>query len=336
MVRWLVGVALLWGCSSDPALELAVDLRSDYAPLADIDRVEVFLELGEGLERREEASLNGGENLLSGFRVAEYTDLPRGQFGLRLLAYRGGTTLVTRRANVDLRDSLAMTVVVSRSCEGVSCPQSGDPEIATECIGGTCEPPECFPESPSSCLGSCTIDADCPSLGCGTGRCIDTACFLEVDNSACASGECRADLTCAPQPDVGMPDVGMPDAFDAGPPDVGFDSGPPPPDCPTYARDCPSDFVDWNRTNSWSCRADEKLGRARHTLTCRVCNGGGCRDCDYPNILVECRCREPEMCSSGRCTSGVSSSRSRCSDTAHPDPDLENFRCDEITDRDCD
>ncbi len=149
MVRWLVGVALLWGCSSDPALELAVDLRSDYAPLADIDRVEVFLELGEGLERREEASLNGGENLLSGFRVAEYTDLPRGQFGLRLLAYRGGTTLVTRRANVDLRDSLAMTVVVSRSCEGVSCPQSGDPEIATECIGGT----RVFSREPQFVLG---------------------------------------------------------------------------------------------------------------------------------------------------------------------------------------
>ena len=308
-----------------------MDLRSDYRPSVDVDRVEVFLELGEGLERREEASLTNSDDLLGGHRVAEYDELAPGRYSLRLVVYREGTALVTRRVSVDLQDSLAITVVVSRSCEGVSCPQSGDPALATECIGGTCEPPECLPESPTSCLGSCRVDLDCPGLGrCGTGVCIETACYVEANDTVCPSGECRADLTCAPF-DAGGEDVAVDVGTDVGPPpDAGFDSGPPPPSCPGNARDCPSDFTDWTRTGSWSCRSDQKLGRAAHTVTCRVCNAGGCRDCDYPGIVVECRCREPETCSSGRCTSGVSSSRSRCDDGST------EFNCSEITDRECD
>lgn len=312
------------GCSAAGKSELTVDLRSDYLPAVDIDRVEVFLELGEGLERREEAVLTNADDLLGGFRVAEYDALRPGRYALRLSAHAAGTTLATRRVSVDLQESLAITVVVSRSCEGVACPQSDDPAIATECIGGTCEPPECLPEAPTSCLGACETDLDCPGLGrCGTGLCIDTACYVERNGSTCPSGECLPDLSCVPLD--ASTDVGT----DVGPLDAGFDSGPPLPTCPANARDCPNDFSDWNRTGGWSCRADEKLGRAPFTVTCRVCNGGGCRDCDYGGIVVECRCREPETCSSGRCTSGVSDSRSRCDDGTT------SFQCPEITNPEC-
>lgn len=320
-MRWLL---ILWclSCASSPSVELAVDLRSDYLPGVDLDRIEVFVDVGR-LGRSEQTLLLGTESLLSGHRVAEFIDLPRGTYRVRLVAHRGSAEVATRNVDVELRDSLAMTVVVSRSCEGVVCPQDGGPEIATECIGGSCEPPACLPERPSSCLGACSSDSQCPSLGCGAGRCVETACFVEADDGACASRECRPDLSCAPI------DASMADAFDAGDPDAGFDSGPPLPTCPARARDCPDEFDDWERTGGWSCRADEKLGRAPFTVTCRVCNTAGCRDCDYGGIVVECRCQEPETCSSGRCTSGVSNSRSRCDDGST------EFQCPETTNPEC-
>ena len=317
--------ALFLACASDPVSTLSVDLRSDYLPGVEITQVSARLELPGGEEQQRSFDLEVDDELTRGTRIASFESLEEGFYRVHVDA-RGasGELLASRLGAVELRGDLVVTVVLSRSCEGRMCPTSGGDPEATECVGGVCVPPECFPETPSLCGMRCSNDAECPSEGCGVGVCEDEFCQLNRDPSRCPSGLCGEDFACIDAPmdagrDVPEPDVSEPDA------------GPPPPSCPANARSCPGPLSSWTPTSDWFCRDDEKIARAVHRVVCRVCNAGGCTDCPFDNIDVDCRCREPSTCSSGRCTSGVSQSSSRCDEGSMDN----NFACPEITEVEC-
>lgn len=315
------------GCGSEPLAQLSIDLRSDYLPGAEIAQVITRLELGEGFERRASANLTELAELSVGTRVASFDSLDLGSYRLHVDAFdEDGEWVASRLGVVEVRGDVALTIVFSRACLERSCPEDGDPPNATECVGGVCVAPECFPETPSLCLMPCTRTDECPDEGCGAGICRDSICQFVPDPSRCASGMCGSDLRCVPIMDAGT-DAGP--APDAGPSEP--DAGPPLPTCPANARSCPNALRDWEPTSSWSCRSDQKIARRVHRAVCRVCNEAGCTDCTYGNIDVDCRCREPSTCSSGRCTSGVSRSSSRCDEGGMDN----NFQCPEITDVAC-
>lgn len=321
--RFLLVCALAIGCASDPEALLSVDLRSDYIPGREIAQVSTRLELGGGFERRVTFDLDSVLELSTGTRIASFDAVEPGSYRLHVEAVDGdGATLASRFGVVEVRVDTVVTIVLSRACQDRSCPEMSDAPEATECVGGVCVPPECFPETPELCGMTCSNDGECLEAECGRGVCRDSLCQLERDPARCASGLCSDDYTCVPP----TMDAGTDAGTDSGP-EPAPDAGPPPPSCPPNARSCPSALTNWVATTSWSCRGDEKLTRAVHRATCRVCNAGGCSDCEYGNIDVDCRCREPSTCSGGRCTSGISSSSSRCDEGGMDN----NFACPEIT-----
>lgn len=319
--------ALGLGCSSEPLALLSIDLRSDYAPGSEIAQVVTRLELGDGFERHTNTDLSELVELSEGTRIATFDSLDVGSYRLHVDAFDGdGEVVASRLGVVEVRGDIALTIVFSRACLGRSCPEAGDDPNATECVGGVCVSPECFPETPSLCLMPCTTTDECPDQGCGTGICRDSICQFVQDPSRCASGMCGADFRC-----VAVMDAGTDAGNDAGPPPPDPDAGPPPPSCPANALSCPSALRDWEATSEWFCREDEKIARARYSAVCRVCNEGGCNDCRYGNIDVDCRCTEPSTCDDGRCTSGIELDASRCDEGSMNN----NFSCPEITDVVC-
>ncbi|MFT5355776.1 MAG: hypothetical protein ACI9KE_002995 [Polyangiales bacterium] len=310
------------GCASDPVVNLSVDLRSDYLPGTEVAQVVTRLELGEGFERRVTTDIDERIELSDGTRIAIFDSIELGSYQLHVDAFDdSGESVASRLGVVEMRGDLAVTIVLSRVCRGRPCPSVGDDLNATECVTGVCVPPECFPETPSLCGTPCSDDDECPNEGCAVGVCADSLCQVTRDPSICPSGMCGSDFRCTAAMDA---------ATDAGPPPEP-DAGPPPPSCPANARSCPNTLIDWQATTEWFCRGDERIARAVHRAVCRVCNEGGCTDCSYGNIDVDCRCTEPSTCSSGRCTSGVSLGSSRCDEGSMDN----NFSCREITDVVC-
>jgi hypothetical protein len=248
--------ATVSACEAAPP-DLAVDLRTDFAPLSEFVRVRTQ-RIGESGEVLDERSIVGDldGDYLRGVRIAEFRDLPVGMHAVRvsLLDVDGALLLPPHNLQVDLQRSRVVTALVSRSCLGVACPDpDGDPAL-TECAGGVCVHPECTPENPEGCpTTGCTSDASCmPTVACAVGRCIDAACW-SVDEGACGVGRwCN--------PDVGCEELMLPDT---GPPEV--DAGPScrPRTCAALGYDCGAPTECGMTLACGACTAPE------------VCGGGG-------------------------------------------------------------
>ncbi len=83
-----------------------------------------------------------------------------------------------------------VTIVLTRSCEGVMCPN--DNPAFDSCLGGRCVDPRCTPETPEFCPpGQCVSAAECgvPDAECVESRCGDGVCLAVPNNALCAEGQ---------------------------------------------------------------------------------------------------------------------------------------------------
>jgi hypothetical protein len=226
MLPWPSRCAALFvlaGACTSEGHTLLVDLRTDL--VAGLEFVSVETAANGGVPMTAPAFV--GDAFADGRRVAEIRDV-EGQVlvVVRLLAADGSETS-RRRIQVDVASDVGITVVITRSCLGVSCPGAGDSPSATECLGAACVDPRCTVEMPELCgPAACTAATDCPAApaACAESRCIQGTC-LAVGNDALCTGDdlCRADIGCVPRP--AEADGGL----DAGTPDAGpRDAGPPP------------------------------------------------------------------------------------------------------------
>ncbi len=232
-------VSLLAGCDGDPSV-LAVDVRTDLVPGVEFTRVRSALDSGgPGMITMDAASAID-QDFVAGQRVAEYEALSAGTYRLVVeLLEADGRVALSRPVSVTFDGtSLGVTVVLTRDCRGVVCPEGGDPS-ATACLGGRCVSPECSAEQLERCgTPECTAIAECPlGAACASVSCESGACLLAPRNDQCAASEyCDPEVGCRPRPGAGDsgPSDGGTDAdaapdgsIDAGPTDAAVDSALP-------------------------------------------------------------------------------------------------------------
>jgi len=228
---WALSSLLLVSCASGgEGLDLSVDVRTDLVPGVEFTGV---LVTREGDTRMAVASL--ADDYVSGQRVAEFDGLAASDFNVDVALVSPSGTVIEREVAVQLRGDLAITVVMTRDCDGVECPGAAGPS-ATACLGGQCVDPSCTPETPELCpTDECIGAEDCPapSQPCFEAACVFGVCF-EADTGSCGVGRfCDETFGCTEVPGDGampMRDAG-PDGGprDAGPPadgGPGPDSGP--------------------------------------------------------------------------------------------------------------
>lgn len=198
-LRWAwLALVILAGCSTASG-RLRVDMRTDHAP-DEFDRVVVTVEGRAPLVFRPVAA----DDLLAGVVVGTFDELSESSTTLRAELLLGERAIARRTVVVQSQPDQVVTIVFSQRCAGVRCPTEDAPE-ATECIDGVCADPRCTPENPATCPGGCEDDEQCSHIAsrCGSGRCIEGACFVEPDPERCDEGErCDVELGCIePEPE---------------------------------------------------------------------------------------------------------------------------------------
>ncbi len=257
---WVFVVVMgVFACDSEEPATLVVDVVTDYAPGIEFALIHVEVVGGAQDELPATATDEDIAGFLRGRRALE-AEVPRGVVELRVELLRIDRTVVaTRRQRITVRGNTGTIVVVSRLCEGISCPGAEDAAEATECAYGRCVPPECAPDDVEICnagepgrpIYGCTEDAECEvaSLAsCARFRCLEAVCVVERDHGTCASEEyCDITEGCTALPDVtldgGMIDGGGPDAAIEGPPVECREGGSmgPPDVVPGGTLECPED-----------------------------------------------------------------------------------------------
>jgi len=218
LIRLLLALIMLTGCGDD-GYQLIVQVRTDLLPGTEFVTVRASLA---------EPSVTDvipaviGDDFITPVRLTELDALPAGSYDLVVTAAdAAGAEIVHRTVRVDLRENLAVTVTLSRSCQGIVCPMAGNPASLTTCASGRCVDPTCSELATAACSpGDCTMDADCvSSSACAVGLCVEGGCLFAADDSACSTGEiCSPTVGCVtvdPPLDAGM-DTGADAGMDAG------------------------------------------------------------------------------------------------------------------------
>lgn len=322
----LLAILLLTlGCGGDGAMEVRVDVRTDWVPVAEFAEIEVSID-GSSETIIYDAAFD--DDFLTGVRVATLEDVKAGPVAVRArILAADGRRLVQRVVAAEVTSSTTLTLVFTRSCAAVTCPD-GDPS-ATECVGGRCVSPECSPENPEACGdGGCETDSDCGDapVGCARTLCTAGECFVGSDFSACATGEfCHPELGCQPRPvesDGGMSTVdGGPPMDGSTPVDGGsgpIDMGPP--------EECgmPCDTGNECETGIYECSTGEAICVRDRLLdpgtTCRSSAG----ECDVAETCdgESPACPMDTFRSTGTsCSAGFCDGLGTCSDTCTPGAD---------------
>ena len=220
-LSWVGLCVLLLSCG-DGGLELFVDLKTDLVADVEFRDVQVLL-LDTGTFQ--EAPAIAGFPFDEGQRVAEFEGLGRNPTrGVRVVLLDGERrTVAEREVVVQHTASRSITVLVTRDCRDVTCPE-GD-----TCYGGRCVDPGCVDGTEPECpMPECEVALDCEGMNaCSMARCEDTVCVY-VPNGSCAVDEyCDPEVGCRAIPmstDAGMD-------MDAGT-DAGPDLGAPSPHWP--------------------------------------------------------------------------------------------------------
>ncbi len=258
--------ALLAACAGSDGNEVSVDVRTDFIPSVEFDTV--LVDANGGMA--EALSVNFSQDFVRGVRVAELSNLSNGRHEINVRLMDGEDIVAERGVPVTLSGDLAITVILTRDCGGVSCPGAGDAS-ATACLGGRCVDPSCTPETPENCpVDECSSGDDCPAAAqeCLAAQCIFGNC-LYGDDGSCGGGRyCDEAMGCSERPtgeDLGPPP-------DAGPPDLGADLGiDAGPDC-----------------------AGEVCGAFEFCNAMLVCEA-------YPGCLTSDECLDGAICRNRRC-----------------------------------
>ena len=219
------------GCNDDTRT-LIVEVRTDLTPGVEFVTVRAALSAPGTSDIIIPAVL--GENFTAAVRLAEFDGLMDGNHELVVTAAdAAGSVVVSRTVRLDLREDLAVTVALSRSCREISCPASGDAASQTTCVSGRCVDPTCSELAPDLCApGDCAADVECTmGSACAVGLCVEGGCHYASDDGACGTRQtCSPTLGCI---DVGGPidsglDAGLDASTDTGPDavDAAEDAGP--------------------------------------------------------------------------------------------------------------
>ncbi len=197
VAAWLTLLSALGsgGCTADSAT-LVVDLQTDIVPRAEFASIEVTLaDRGLRTQRRDATEVDAWD---LGVRVAEFTELPPGQYPVSIRLTRDDRTTVLEQGTiVSVASGTRFEVLrftLTRSCREVSCPPPSAPQ-RTACYGGRCVVPECVGEG--NCEAGCVDASDCaaPVAACAEARCRERAClYLQRSEYACGPG-----TRCAPE-----------------------------------------------------------------------------------------------------------------------------------------
>ncbi len=216
----VAALALVVSCSPAPS-SLAVQLRTDLAPVREFDAISVSVVSGAGAPRTDELVIDGTRSFARPARLAELVDLPDGTYRVVVTLRLGGTVVQTQPRRVEVHGATTVTVSVTRDCAGIACPSASEP-AAEACLGGRCVDPGCGEEGQPACGGECASDVDCPASGvaCVVPRCVSGVCFAEADDTRCMPGElCDTELGCGGHVPLAAPIVRMPaNGFDTGSP----------------------------------------------------------------------------------------------------------------------
>lgn len=197
----LFGVASGGGCKSS-SISLSVDLRTDYVPGREFAHVTTEVVAGGDDRQADQPIADSDGGFTDGARIADFGDVPAGDVLVRVkVLSKEGTLLVERLSRLEVKNDYALTVVVTRNCEGVVCPApAGDPSKTT-CDRGQCVAPECTPLTPDACNPpECKVDADCHSdTACVDAHCSAGTClFVPVDAKCASTQTCDATQGCTP------------------------------------------------------------------------------------------------------------------------------------------
>lgn len=193
-LAFVVGV----GCAQ-PDAGLVVDLRTDLVPSIEFSAIRTTL-TGPVGERGNATPVFASDDFVAGERIAELTGLPDGDYDLSTeLLDPARRVVVSRTTHVSLHGTLALTVVVSRDCRGVTCPSaSGDPTLTT-CLGGACVDPRCSAEDRTFCPSGCTADTECTAdSACALARCVEGTCLQIAGDTCGATERCDPESGCVP------------------------------------------------------------------------------------------------------------------------------------------
>lgn len=191
--------------SKEETAALFVDLQTDLVPgieFIGVD-VDVYPDVSslDGNPSARGTTYALGNSTLP-VRAAEFLTLPPGSKALRArLVDATGDVRLERIAVVDIGGNTTATLVMTRECQGVSCPGAGDDPSALACLGGRCVDPRCTPETPEFCPpAECDASTDCPAVSaCAEQRCDFGVCFPTVRPLSCPAGTwCNPEQGCLP------------------------------------------------------------------------------------------------------------------------------------------
>ncbi len=192
---WFVILMLGWGCASPSPGVLIVDVKTDLVPGVDFDLATLSVDRGD---RSRPASFEVGAlepetAWFEGVRVAEVTGLPPGRnTTLDVVLSLAGVPIVRRTVLVRVSGTTAITILITRDCVGVGCPEG------TSCFGGVCAVPQCVEGGEAGCdVVECASAEDCPAApgGCAVAACVRRVCLF-VDPVCPAGQYCDIELGC--------------------------------------------------------------------------------------------------------------------------------------------
>ncbi|MEC7523275.1 MAG: hypothetical protein VYE22_25570 [Myxococcota bacterium] len=320
-MRWIGLLCLVAGCSGP--LELAVDLRTDYVPGLEVDAARVSWERVGGQGIGADTVALEGRDLVAGARLVDVRDLEPGAIDVIVTLLRGGVEIASRRTRLEVRDHTAVTVVLTRDCEGVACEGA-----SSECVDGRCVPPECQPDAPERCgPASCAAADDCeaPAVSCLQARCVSRVC-LEVPDDGLCEGRCDPTLGCGGEPpppdDAGAGDAGgcaAREAFcnDGADDDCDGLTDCADPDCADALCDDGDLCTHTDRCAAGVC-AGTAIDCASDACVTRACNGTP--TCDEAPMADGTACPDDgNACTNDRCMGGTCAHPARADGTACPD-----------------
>lgn len=306
--------APLASCAADESL-LAVELATDM--VAGIDfigtRVRVQRDGALAAEASDVAVL--GDAFIPPARVALFEGLGSDTYSVQVTMLNfAGAVVAERTTIVELRDDLALTVVVGSECRGVMCPGESDAAEQTTCAAGRCVDPRCSADSPEYCRDVCISDADCDNGSLGT--CIAGTClFPGCDDGNPCTDDAVDDLACSFTPNTATCDDGVfCNGLDSC--SEGSCTAHPTPPCAAdrcdeasavcdtgcvVDADCPAEVIgDWSACAGFIDSCDEDGERSRTHVTF-ACASGSCVSETTTEMGACARTTEGTRCGSPTC-----------------------------------